>query len=218
MKEIEVSAKTLEEAKRLAMDKLGACEDEIEYDVLTEGHSGIFGLGAQDAAIKARLRVDRVIRNILTDLVKLIDPQLKVEMSGEEEGRFAFNIEGEDVGLLIGRHGKTLEALQYVASLMASQRVGEPVKLSIDINEYQKKHFESLKTMALEMARKAKLTRRPITLRPMPANERRLVHIALSDSADVTTYSIGMGDDRRVVISPKYTERASGHWGNRNNV
>jgi spoIIIJ-associated protein len=218
MRETEVSAKTLEEAKKAAMDKLGAREDELEYDVLNEGHSGIFGLGAQNAAIKARLKVDRVTQNILTDLVKLLDPQLKVEMSGEEEGRFAFNIEGEDVGLLIGRHGKTLEALQYVASLMASQRVGEPVRLSIDINEYQKKHFESLKTMALEMAKKVKLTRRPITLRPMPANERRLVHIALSEIADVTTYSIGVGENRQVVISPKYTERASGHWGNRNNV
>jgi spoIIIJ-associated protein len=139
-------------------------------------------------------------------------------MSGEEEGRFAFNIEGEDVGLLIGRHGKTLEALQYVASLMASQRVGEPVRLSIDINEYQKKHFESLKAMALEMAQKVKLTRRPITLRPMPANERRLVHIALSEIVDVATYSIGVGENRQVVISPKSTDQSARRWSGRGNV
>lgn len=218
MKEVQVNARTVEEAKKAARERLGVEEDEVEYIVLSEGRSGILGIGAQDAVVKASLRVDRVAYNVLAGLVHRLDPQAKVMLVGEEEGRFVFSIAGEDVGILIGRRGKTLEALQYIAGLMVSGRAGEPVMLSLDINDYEKKHFEAVKMMAQEMARKVKTTRRAITLRPMPAKERRLVHLALSGSADITTYSTGSGDDRRVVISPKHTDEADRRFRERSDV
>ena len=111
-----------------------------------------------------------------------------------------FEIEGDDAGLLIGRKGETLKTLQFLVRYIVSQRLDDRVNLMIDVEGYQERRHQSLANMAQRVARRVTDTGKPITLEPMPPNERRIVHLTLSDHPKVTTESTGMGSSRQVVI------------------
>ncbi len=116
----------------------------------------------------------------------------------------AYNIVGdEDFGRLIGRQGETLRAFGYLVNLMLGRRLGRPCRVTVDVNGYRQRRADQLAELAETLADEVRDTQEPITLEAMPANERRLVHVALADDEDVRTYSIGEGDERRVVISPR---------------
>lgn len=116
----------------------------------------------------------------------------------------AYNIVGdEDFGRLIGRQGETLRAFGYLVNLMLGRRLGRPCRVTVDVNGYRQRRADQLAELAETLADEVRATKEPITLEAMPANERRLVHVALADDEDVRTYSIGEGDERRVVISPR---------------
>ena len=116
----------------------------------------------------------------------------------------AYNIVGdEDFGRLIGRQGETLRAFGYLVNLMLGRRLGRPCRVIVDVNGYRQRRADQLAELAETLADEVRATKEPITLEAMPANERRLVHVALADDEDVRTYSIGEGDERRVVISPR---------------
>ena len=120
------------------------------------------------------------------------------------EEPLAYNIVGdEDFGRLIGRQGETLRAFGYLVNLMLGRRLGRPCRVIVDVNGYRQRRAEQLAELAETLADEVRATQEPITLEAMPANERRLVHVALADDEDVRTYSIGEGDERRVVISPR---------------
>ncbi len=120
------------------------------------------------------------------------------------EDPLAYNIVGdEDFGRLIGRQGETLRAFGYLVNLMLGRRLGRPCRVIVDVNGYRQHRADQLAELAETLADEVRATQEPITLDAMPANERRLVHVALADDEDVRTYSIGEGDERRVVISPR---------------
>jgi spoIIIJ-associated protein len=113
------------------------------------------------------------------------------------------DIEGDDLGLLIGRRGNTLSALQYLVNVMVTRKLDSRVLMTIDVEHYHRRREETLRNLALRMADRVLRSRRPITLEPMPASERRIIHISLADHPDVDTGSVGTGDERKVVIRPR---------------
>ncbi|MCH8815200.1 MAG: protein jag [Chloroflexi bacterium] len=117
------------------------------------------------------------------------------------------DIEGEDLGLLIGRRGSTLAALQYLVNVMITRRQGSRVLVTVDAERYHRRREETLRALARRMADRVQGSRRAMTLEPMPAAERRIIHLELSDDDDVVTGSVGMGDERKIVIRPARDER-----------
>jgi spoIIIJ-associated protein len=210
MNELEVSGKTVDEAIQIALEKLGVSEDKVEVTVLKKGRSGVLGMGVEEAKIKVRLKpaagekadAVEVAKEVLETLVKLmkITAEVSVLQANTGELPVALNIEGEDLGVLIGRRGQALASLQYVVRLIVAEKLKVWVPLNVDIAGYKKRRYESLQNLALRLAEQVKRNRRLIMLEPMPADERRIIHLALADHPDVTTQSMGEGDMRKVAI------------------
>jgi spoIIIJ-associated protein len=216
VKEIEVNAKTVEEAKKAALEQLGVTEDKVEVVVLKKGRSGVLGVGAEEAKIKVILldqasgedpagkknNVTSDATEILKTLLKFLGVEAEIHVSPESEGLpVTLNIDGDDLGVLIGRHGQALTSLQYVLRLILAERLKDWVPVNIDVAGYKKRRYESLQNLALRLAEQVKTSRRSINLEPMPADERRIIHMALSDHPDVATQSTGVGEERKIVIS-----------------
>ena len=208
MKEIEVTSKTIDEAKRVALAQLGAAEDEVEIIVLKKGRTGVLGVGAEEARIKVRL-LDRSdtsnaasgAREILETLIKHLGIDAEVHITSEGEGLpVTLNIAGDDLGALIGRHGQALLSLQYILRLILAEKLKAWVPINVDVAGYKQRRYESLRKLALRLAEQVKTTRRSINLEPMPSDERRIIHLALADHPDVSTQSTGVGEERKVVI------------------
>jgi spoIIIJ-associated protein len=142
------------------------------------------------------------VTEVLDTLLGLMGAQGKVEVLSDELP-LALNINGDDLGILIGRRGQTLVALEYVTKLIVVQRLKAWVPLTIDVGGYKKHRRDSLQKLALYLAEQVKSRRRAMPMEPMPADERRIIHLALADHPDVTTQSIGEGENRKVVILPR---------------
>jgi spoIIIJ-associated protein len=193
--------------------------DDVEITVLNEGRGGILGLGAEDARINVKLlkpekgNEDESVTEaskVLQKMLSLLGVQASVEISSSqlvnEDGDsnpVVLNIVGEDAGSLIGRRGQTLDAIQYLVRLITAKQNRPRTPVMIDIQEYKKRHYEDLRTMALNVASQVKTHKSSIRLEPMSAFERRIVHMALAKDPEVTTESIGEGEMRKVVVYPK---------------
>ena len=197
----------------------------MEVVVVKEGRGGILGIGAEDALIRvtplrraAAVEVEekggaeQVARGILENLLRLMDvagtvesrPSQAVEDKNDAEApSVILDVKGEDLGILIGRRGQTLSALQYIVRLMVGRRIDNWVPVVIDVEGYRQRRSEALRSFAVEMAERVKARRAPFTLEPMPPHERRIVHMALANHAHVFTESVGEGEERKVVIRPK---------------
>ena len=148
-----------------------------------------------------------IATEILEDIVDLTDADVTVTLRHAHRDDVdgpVFDIDGDDAGLLIGRRGETLRALQFLTTFIASRRMEERVSIMVDVAGYQERRYESLANLAHKVARRVASSGRPVTLEPMPPNERRIVHLALADNPDVETGSTGSGDGRRVVVEPAY--------------
>ena len=210
MNELEVSGKTVDEAIQIALEKLGVSEDKVEVTVLKKGRSGVLGMGVEEAKIKVRLKpaagekadVVEVAKEVLETLVKLmkITAEVSVLQANTGELPVTLNIEGEDLGVLIGRRGQALASLQHVVRLIVAEKLKVWVPINVDIAGYKKRRYESLQNLALRLAEQVKRNRRLIMLEPMPADERRIIHLTLADHPDVTTQSMDEGDMRKVAI------------------
>lgn len=210
MKEIEVSAKTVDEAIQAALEQLGVTEDQVEVVVLAKGKSGLLGMGSEEAKIRVKLLpgpeqegdVAGVAKEILETLIQCmeISAEVSVTQASADELPLSLDIEGDDLGILIGRRGQTLASLQYVLRLMVAEKLKMWIPISVDIAGYKKRRYESLRGLALRLAEQVKRSRRLITLEPMPADERRIIHLALADHPDVATESMGEGEARKVAI------------------
>ena len=143
-----------------------------------------------------------VLSTLLGKMGVTADVYLRDPYTGDEEGP-VFEVEGEDSGLLIGTRGETLRALQFIVSFLVSRRMGERTNLMVDVEGYQQRRYNSVANLARRVAQRVAQSGRSIPLEPMPPNERRQVHMALADHADVVTESDGYGDGRKVVIHPK---------------
>lgn len=210
MKELEVSGKTVDEAVRLALEQLGVTEDQVEVVVLKKGKSGVLGMGAEEAKIMVtllpvsgeKLDVAEVAKDVMEALIKLmkLTADVSVAQATNNELPVTLNIEGDDLGVLIGRRGQTLASLQYIIRLIVAEKLKAWVPINVDVAGYRKRRYESLQNLALRLAEQVKRSRRLITLEPMPADERRIIHLTLTDNPDVTTQSMGEGEMRKVAI------------------
>lgn len=214
MEGIEIVAATVEQAIEKAEAQLGLSRDQFEVEVVREGKSGILGVGGKEALIKVipvtppekacpeLVEGDavKVVTEILDTLLGLLGVTGKVEVLSDEIP-LALDIKGDDLGILIGRRGQTLACLEYITKLIVVGRLKAWLPLTVDVAGYKERRRDSLQRLALYLAEQVKSRRRAITMEPMPANERRIVHLTLADNPDVTTQSIGEGEGRKVVIS-----------------
>ena len=218
MKELEISAKTVEEATRVALEQLGVTRDQVEITVIKKGKSGVLGVGAEDARIKVVIldeeeeeeplsAVDpgETARMVLSEILRLmgISATVDVTRSSDPSSPVTLNIEGDDLGVLIGRRGQALSSLQYLVRLIVAERLKKWVSVNVDVDWYKKRHYESLKKLALRLAEQVTRRKRSITMEPMPPDERRIIHITLANNPDVKTESTGEGEGRRVVIQTR---------------
>ena len=220
MESLEISAKTVEEATRLALNQLGVSREEVEVTVVKEGKLGVLGLGAEDAVIRVRLLMEEPenkndiagkAKNILESLLEQMGvvgsveprPRLFIEVEEGETAPIVFDIKGDDLGILIGRRGQTLACLQFVLRLIVGHQTESWLPIVIDVEGYKQRRYGALRALAWRMAEQVKTQKTPFTLEPMPAYERRIIHLALAEHGDVVTESIGVGEVRRVVISPR---------------
>lgn len=215
MESLEISAKTVDEAIQNALKKLGVSREKVEVTVLKEGRVGILGLGGEEARIlvtpKEEDDMAEAARSVLETLLTVIGVSAsivpQVGPSGEEQEEaaalIAFDVKGEDLGILIGRRGQTLSCLQYIVRLIIAHQMKVRVPIIIDVEGYKQRRDEALRTLAWRIAEQVKDREIAFTLEPMPAYERRIIHLALADHSDITTQSVGEGEARRVVIQPK---------------
>ena len=208
MEELEIRGKTVGEAIEKAEKQVGLSRDQLEVEVVREGKAGILGLGGEEVVIRVKLPPQRgkdvadTAREVVEKLLKLMGVKASVEVSTGQVP-LLLNITGDNLGALIGRRGQTMTSLEYIVRLIVARKLDSWLPLSLDIGGYKQHREEALKQLALRLAEQVESTRRAITLEPMPANERRLIHLALADHPSVTTSSIGEREDRKVVILPK---------------
>ena len=208
MTTIEITAKTPEEAIEIALKELDAERGEVEIDVVSRGKSGILGIGSEPARVRVTLLeqtpdVVKVATEILDNILSRLGVSAVsslVQAESEDLGGPVFKVEGQNSGLLIGRRGETLRALQFMVKFIAGRQLGERVNLMIDVEGYQQRRYDSLANLAQRVAQRVATSGRSITLEPMPPNERRIIHMTLSEHASVTTESIGVGNERQVVV------------------
>ena len=211
MTEITITAKTVDEAIELALKELDVERAKVEIDVVSRGKAGILGIGSEPAKVRVALLdapsdVATTTTEVLDEIISLLGVDVVTSLTQADKenlGGPAFDIEGDDAGLLIGRRGETLKSLQFLVKYMVSQKLGVNANLQVDVEGYQERRNEALGNMARRVAQRVMDSGNPISLEPMPANERRIVHLTLADHARVTTESAGSGMSRQVVVHLK---------------
>jgi len=207
MEFLEFEGKTTEEAIENAAAHFQAPPEELEIEIVSVGSPGIFGLGGR----KARIRAARLAEpeDDLLPLAREILEQVLAKMqepgtvtATQEEDRINLLIATADAGLLIGKQGQTLDALQYLVTKMVAKQTRRKVRIAIDVEAYRARHHEALALLAQKYGEKVKRSGRPITLNPMNPYDRRIVHMALQEDKDLKTISRGEGLYKKVVISP----------------
>jgi spoIIIJ-associated protein len=204
---LEFEGKTTEEAIENACDHFQLPPESLEIEIVSVGSPGLFGLGSKPAKVRVALHeaseADLVgqAQEILENILEKMGETAKVEANRDDD-RINLNIESADAGLLIGKQGQTLEALQYLVSKIVSKKSKRKVRLVIDIESYRARHSQALTQMALKYGDKAKKTGKPITLNPMNPHDRRIVHLALQGDTDLKTLSRGEGLYKKVVVYP----------------
>lgn len=205
MREIEKSARTTEEAIDEALAELGLTKDEVEVEVLEEGTKGLFGLlGSKNARVKVKeiLTPEKKAINLLKDIFKCMN--LSVDLEAQTTGEhIKINLIGPDLGILIGRRGETLDALQYYLNLAANRNFEKRVRFVIDVENYRQRREDTLCKLAHRLADKVRRKDKEVILEPMSPYERRIIHTALQDNKDVFTYSEGEEPYRKIIIAPK---------------
>ena len=204
---IEVSAKTVSDAITEACQKLGVTSDKLDYEVVEEGSSGFLGIGAKPAVIKASVKkssVEEVARVFLNDVFQAMNMEVVIAIKyNEEEKNMDIELSGNEMVVLIGKRGQTLDSLQYLVSLVVNKESEEYIHVKVDTENYRQRRKETLENLAKNIAYKVKRTKRSVSLEPMNPYERRIIHSALQNDKYVTTHSEGEEPFRRVVVTLK---------------
>ncbi|MDR3238401.1 MAG: protein jag [Spirochaetia bacterium] len=208
MKVLEIEGKTVDDATKKAMNRLGNVSD-INIEVIDHGKSGIFGFGVSKPA-QIRVYYNENVMDVGDTAREVIETimnkmQLEATIKDLKEGELKVYIElesKENSGLIIGRKGKTLESLQFILNLIVNYKTGSEKKIILDIEDYREKRERALRKMSKDIAQKVIKTGRPWILEPMNPFERRLIHLALQNDTRVTTKSEGQGIYRKIKIMP----------------
>ena len=206
MEYIEISAKTVDEAITEAMVKMGNTSYTIEYEIVEKGINGFLDIGRKDAVIKVRKKysVNDDSKDFLNKVFEAMDLKVEIVMTAEENSNVInVDLKGDDMGVLIGKRGQTLDSLQYLTNLAVNKNAESFVKVKIDTEDYRKRRRETLENLAKNIAYKVKRTKRPVSLEPMNPYERRVIHSTLQNDKFVTTHSEGDEPYRHVVVTLK---------------
>lgn len=206
MEFIEISAKNVNDAITQATVQLGITSDQLEYEVLDKGSTGFLGIGSKNAVIKARKKfsIDENVVEFLSSIFDAMKMEVEILVAvNEEEHIIEVELKGDDMGILIGKRGQTLDSLQYLTNLAINKHSDEYYKVKIDTEDYRKRRKETLENLAKNIAYKVKRTKRPVSLEPMNPFERRIIHSALQNDRYVTTHSEGDEPYRHVVVTLK---------------
>ncbi len=205
MNVVERTGKTVDEAVEQALQEMQWKQDEVEIEVIEEPTKGLFGLlGARPARVRVKLKetTARRARDIVNKVIQAMNLTADITVTEKDE-KIIININGKDLGILIGRRGETLDALQYLVNLSANKNLEKRKRVLIDIEGYRKRREETLRKLAFKLAEKAKQRGRNIVLEPMNSMERRIIHTALQNRDDIYTFSEGEEPYRKIIISPK---------------
>ena len=205
-KEVTVKAKSVEEALALAAEQLGAPVEEVKYTVIAEAKRGFLGLGSSDAEISAYYipRGEQAAIDFINTVIADMQLEAQIETRDGKDGELLIEVSGEGSGILIGHHGDTLDALQYLLNLAANRREEgekrEYLKVTLDIEGYRAKREETLRALARKQADKVLKYKRSVMLEPMNPYERRIIHSEVQTIKGVSTTSIGSENNRKIVI------------------
>ena len=200
------SAKTVNDAITEACKALGVTSDKLDYKVVEEGSNGFLGIGAKDAVIEAAVKnsVSDIASDFLKDVFAAMNMTVVVDMKyNADDNEMNIDLSGDDMGVLIGKRGQTLDSLQYLVSLVVNKGNEDYIRVKVDTENYRERRKSTLENLAKNMAYKVKRTRRPLHLEPMNPYERRIIHSALQNDKFVTTHSEGEEPYRHVVITLK---------------
>lgn len=203
-KEVLQNANSIALAVELGAKELGVNADKVTYTVVQEPTKGFLGIGAKEAIVKVvyeETPVDKA-EEFIKNILKNMDVEAEVKAETDEEGCI-ITISGENLGLLIGRHGDVLDSLQYLATLAANKELKDYYRVSVDVEGYRAKRRETLAQLAKRMAEKALKYNRSFALEPMSAYERRIIHSEVQTIKGVSSYSVGNDADRKVIICPE---------------
>lgn len=207
MESIEVSAKTVNDAITEACKTLGITSEKLVYEVIDEGANGFLGIGSKPALIKASIAkssVEDEAKKFLNDIFAAMKMEVVINVKyNEEEKNMDIEFSGDEMGVLIGKRGQTLDSLQYLVSLIVNKNSEEYIRVKVDTENYRERRKETLENLAKNIAYKVKRTKRSVSLEPMNPYERRIIHSALQDDKYVTTHSEGEEPFRRVIVTLK---------------
>lgn len=204
----EFTGKTLSDAVTNALIALETSRDNLEHEVIEKGSNGFLGIGARDAKIRAKLKVlpKKSIEEVASDFLKSVFQAMNLEVKviiNVHEDMMDVELSGDEMGILIGKRGQTLDSLQYLLSLVVNKESESYVKVKVDTENYRQRRRETLEGLAKNIAFKVKRTKRSVSLEPMNPFERRVIHSALQNDRYVTTKSEGEEPYRHVVVSLK---------------
>lgn len=220
---VEFTAKTVDDALTEALIKLQTTSDNVEYEVIEKESNGILGLFSRPAKIRVRVKnsIQNVAKNFLAKLLKAMHVQAKIDIEfDEEEGVVQIDLSGDDMGVLIGKRGQTLDSIQYLTNLVVNKESDNYLKVKLDTENYRERRRETLENLAKNLAYKVKRTRKQVALEPMNPYERRIIHSALQHDKYVETHSEGEEPYRKVVITLKKTykdHKTNYHYKSYNN-
>lgn len=206
MEFIEVTGKTVEDALTEASVQLGTTSDKIEYEVVEKGSTGFLGIGSKDAVIKVRLKASTqdLVKEFLSSVFDAMKMEVEIIVNVSEENKLVeVELKGDDMGVLIGKRGQTLDSLQYLTSLSLNKHSDNYYRVKVDTEDYRKRRKETLENLASNIAYKVKKTKCSVSLEPMNPFERRVIHSALQNDKYVTTHSEGEEPYRHVVVTLK---------------
>ncbi|RPF51132.1 RNA-binding cell elongation regulator Jag/EloR [Aquisalibacillus elongatus] len=205
MREITASGQTVEEAKENALSQLGLSEDQVNVEIIDEGKKGLLGVfGSKRAYVKVQEKIDlvQVGKSYLEHVAHEMGIEVEVRPDNRED-EISFELVGDKIGLLIGKRGQTLNALQYLTHLAVNKAdENQYVTVVVDAENYRERRKETLYQLAEKLASKAVRTDQDVKIEPMPSFERKIIHTALQDHTDVSTHSEGKDPNRYVVIKP----------------
>ena len=219
MDEIRKTAKTVEEAIAAALAELGVSREETDITVIDEGTKAFLGMfGGKDAVVlvKKNFQPEREAESFLREIFLTMGLIVKIKAEMKDKHLFV-ELTGDDMGILIGKRGQTLDSLQYLVSLVVNKECDGYLRVKLDTENYRARRKETLETLAKNIAYKVKRTRRNVSLEPMNPYERRIIHAALQNDKYVVTRSEGEDPFRHVVVSLKREARERDNRGNRNN-
>lgn len=217
-KMIEMTGATIDAAVESALKELNCTRDEVEIEVLNKGSKGLFGIGASEAKVLVKVIEDDFnlgsfepsgdIESYLLNILSAMGIEAQLDCK-EEDGNLNIEISGDMMGVVIGRRGDTLDALQYLTSLVYNKDKDDYVRVNLDTENYRAKREETLVNLAKKIAGTVSRTGRSITLEPMNPNERRIIHSTLQSYDYINTYSIGEDPNRKIVVSSKNSSKGN---------